>query len=154
MADETTAAPSQELPVEPPVDVANSEADVKNTTTDMEPPAPKRKGRPVGSKDTVKRTRKPPVQVRIEPLEVKPPEQPHVPTPKPEPEPTRVAEPAAASSLGCVKKTIEVEEEKTPRTLLRETSKHLISLRALVHDNRKAEHAKKYCQNWATWPLV
>lgn len=142
-----------DLPAEPPASVANSTANVESVTTNMEPPrqqaalaapAPKRKGRPAGSKDTVKRTRKPAVHVRIEPLEVKPPEQPRVPTPRPEPEPVTapVAEP---------KQPVEIEESKSPRTLLRETSRHLMSLRSLVHDNRKADHVKKYTQNWATW---
>ena len=143
MADETATATPQELSVEPPVDVVTP-ATTAETTTSMAPPEPKKRGRPHGAKDTIKRTRKPPVSIRIEPLEVRPPE-PRVATPRPAPEPTLVTEKKAP---------VEIEEPKTPRTLLRETSRHLVSLRALVHDTKRAERAEKLTQGWATWPLV
>ena len=159
MADETTTATPQELrqqaalaapPMEPSVDVVTPAANAE-TTNAMAPPEPKKRGRPHGAKETIKRTRKPPVSIRIEPLEVRPPE-PRVQqasaapgTPRPAPEPTLVTEKKAP---------VEIEEPKTPRTLLRETSRHLVSLRALVHDTQKAERAEKLTQGWATWPLV
>ena len=152
MADETATATPQELSVEPPVDVVTP-ATTAETTASMAPPEPKKRGRPHGAKDTIKRTRKPPVSIRIEPLEVRPPEQPRVQqaasaapaTPRPAPESTLVTEKKAP---------VEIEEPKTPRTLLRETSRHLVSLRALVHDTKRAERAEKLTQGWATWPLV
>ena len=107
----------------------------------VETPEPKKKGRPVGAKDTTKRTRKP-VQIRVEPLPEKPADP--APTPKPEPvEPRKFAE-----------VPVEIEEPKTPRTLIKETSRHLMNLRALVNDNRKDEMGKRYIQKWSKWPLV
>ena len=74
MADELPAA----LVVEPaPVaDVTAVSVPAVETmqpeSRDMPPPAPKRKGRPPGAKDAVKRVRKPPVQIRVEPIATEP----------------------------------------------------------------------------------
>ena len=115
---------------------------VKPPAPAVETPEPKRRGRPAGSKDTTKRTRKP-VQIRVEPLQEKPAE-PRASTPKHEPiEPRKPAE-----------APVEIEELKTPRTLMKETSRHLMNLRALVNDNRKDEMGKRYIQKWSKWPLV
>ena len=119
-----------EMPVEP---VQEPVAPVVETL-----PEPKKKGRPQGSKDTIKRTRKP-VQIRVEPLQEK---QAAPPASKPEVSP-QAPEPAP----------VEIEEPKTPRTLIRETSRHLVSLRQLVNDNRKSEMAQRYTQKWSKWPL-
>ena len=73
----------------------------------VETPEPKKKGRPVGAKDTTKRTRKP-VQIRVEPLPEKP--EPPAPTPKPEP----IVEPRKPAEVPVV-----IEEPKTPRTLIK-----------------------------------
>ena len=159
MIDETANETPQELhqqatlaahPVEPHVDVGAPATNAKNTATMTPPrqqaalaaPEPKKRGRPHGSKDTVKRTRKT-ISVRIEPLDANPPVQPRVATPRPEPAP--VVE---------TKAPIEIEEPETPRTRLRETSRQLVSLRALVHNTKKVERAEKLTQGWATWPLV
>jgi hypothetical protein len=126
-----------EIPVEPVEPVTNVTEPVVETT-ETPPAEPKKRGRPTGAKDTTKRTRKP-VQIRVEPLQ----EKPEPPVPKPEPiEPRKPAEPPA-----------EIEEPKTPRTLIKETSRHLISLRALVNDNRKDEMGKRYIQKWSKCPL-
>ena len=121
-----------EIPVESPPAV---EAPVPPVDT----PEPKKRGRPQGVKDSTNRTRKP-VQIRVEPLQEKP--EPPVSTPEPI-EPRKHAE-----------APVEIEEPKTPRTLIKETSRHLISLRALVNDNRKDEMGKRYIQKWSKWPLV
>ena len=133
-------------PVVEPVEAPAATTENTSEQSEAQAPEPKRRGRPAGSKDTVKRTRKPPVQIRIEPLEapivnnrMNPPEQPKeiVSEPKEEVKPKPQPPP---------------EEPKTPRTLLREVSRLHVSLRAAAHDTRKAENAKKYTEKWITLP--
>ena len=151
MADDAVAEIPAELPMPTPVALEPQPAAVA-TPPPPETAALKRKGRPAGSKDTVKRTRKPPVQVRIEPLEAQreasteaPPPSTRASTaaakPRPRPAPQIVHEPEQ-----------EREEPGTPRTLLKETARHLIGLRAIVHGSRKVEIANKYVEKWAKWP--
>ena len=146
MADELPTS-TQELAVEPPpvADIsASSEPAVIASAPeshDMPPPAPKRKGRPPGAKDTIKRVRKPPVQIRVEPINVEPVERVSTPRPK--------AEPKTES-----KQLVEIEEDPpTPRTLLREASRHYVSLRSLVHDKKKSEIVNMYTQKLTPWPV-
>lgn len=135
---ETPAAALEEPSSEP---VAPPAASVESASDPMPPPptAPKKRGRPQGAKDTFKRTRRPPVQVRIEPLETASPE-PKPDTPRAEPKHTPEPEP-------------KVEVPKSPRTQMREATQHLVSLRAAMNENKKAEHVKKYTEKWMTWPL-
>ena len=138
---ETVDTPSEG----PPGPVTAPEEGTPNT--DVTPPEPpKRKGRPPGSKDTVKRTRRPPVQVRIEPLEAvasapksasKPPTLP----PSAEPEPSRP------------ELVVEVTPP-SPRTQIREHTRHLIRLKADEHENKKAAHAQMYVSRWPQLPVV
>jgi hypothetical protein len=133
MTDETVDIPIQDLPTEP---VVTEPIDIEP----MPPPKPKQKGRPPGSKDAIKRTRKPPIQVRIEPLEPEP-------EPKPEPKPReRTPRPPRESHVMSTEHEIE-EPTLSPRSMLRETSRHLITLRGLVHDTRKTTLATMYTQN-------
>ena len=156
MADDAVAEIPAELPVPSPVAVEPQPAAVATApppeTAIAQPAAPKRKGRPVGSKDAVQRTRKPPVQVRIEPLEAQQEASTEAPPPstrasavaakqRPRPAPPIVHEPEQ-----------EREEPVTPRTLLKETARHLIGLRAIVHGSRKVEIANQYVEKWAKWP--
>ena len=113
MADETVDTPTQDLPTEP---VISDPID----TEPMPPPKPKQKGR---AKDAVKRTRKPPIQVPIEPLEPEP-------ETKPEPKP-RDRTPRPSRERHVMSTDNEIEEPLSPRTMLRETSRHLITLRDL-----------------------
>jgi hypothetical protein len=98
---------------------------------------PKRRGRPTGSKDTAPRKKK--VVIRSEPIVVhEPPKSDVPPQPPPPPQPP----------------TPEAEEDPpTPRTMLRETSKHLVHLRGLVHQGHKTEVASKYTSRLVPWPL-
>ena len=108
-------------------------------------PAPKRKaaGRPSGAKDRVPRTRRPAVQVRVEPLATgsevdhgmrppAPPTQPRVPTPMPEPPPP----------------------PPSPRSMLRETARHMVTLRNMVDTARRAKVHEEFSSKLLTWPLT
>ena len=122
--------PAPELATEPPP--------VADVPTASEPasdePKPKRKGRPPGSKDTVKRIRnKPSVQVRIEPIN----------EPATEPKPEHKTEP----------KHEIVEEPLTPKTMLIEASRHYLSLRSIVRDNAKADMYSMYTKKLTSWPV-
>ncbi len=99
---------------------------------------PKRKaGRPTGARDRVPRTRRP--VVRVKPLVpetihnrgVAPPVQPRVPTPRPVEEPP-----------------------PSPRTMLRETARHLVTLRNMVDNDRRAKMHKEFSSKLQTWPIV
>ena len=149
MTDELPAS-SQELAAEPPV-VNDVPATGGSATEPPEShnmpalPVPKRKGRPPGAKDTIKRVRKPPVQIRVEPIATEPKPEPveRVSTPRPK------AEPKVET-----KDPVEIEvDPPTPRTLLREASRHYVSLRSLVHANKKAEMCNVYTQKLTPWPV-
>jgi len=146
MTDELPA-PAQELPSEPApeldVPAAAEPAAEATAAQDMPPPAPKRKGRPTGAKDAVKRVRsKPVVQVRIEPINPEP--EPREATPRPKKE--SVAEPV-------VEQPVEIEEQPSPRTMLKEASRHFVALRSMVHENRRVSHASQYTQKLTAWPV-
>ena len=146
MADELPRQSNQELASEPPPDSVvptASESAVEASDVTPPPAAPKRKGRPPGAKDTVKRVRKPPVQIRIEPIVPVEPVIERVSTPRPKAEPKVETKP-----------TVEIEESPpTPRTMLREASRHFVSLRALVHDNKKTEMYSMYTKKLTPWPV-
>jgi len=144
MADETPE-PAQELVPEPPpvTDVPAASEPAAEASNAMPPPAPKRKGRPPGAKDSVKRVRKPPVQIRVEPIVPVEPVIERVSTPRPK------AEPKVET-----KQTVEIEEDpRTPRTLLREVSRYYVSLRGTVHDNKKTEMYSMYTKKLTPWPV-
>ena len=153
--DETSAADNvqptvQESSVEP------SEPAAIPTVVDStaQPPpepmavAPKKRGRPQGSKDKAQRTRRPAVQVRIEPLEVSQPKQqqaqPSDPEPlaKPQREPT---EPVVIEKL--------MIEPKSPRTELREHTQHVMRLRRELKQKENEEYYQSITAKWMTWPL-
>ena len=94
-------------------------------------------GRPVGVKDSKPRQRKR-VEVRVEPLVA-----PEPAAKKREPEPETPAEIQEAP-----------ERPPSPRTLLRETSRHLLTLRGMVHDTRRSDLGTKYAQKLSSWPPV
>jgi hypothetical protein len=115
-------------------------------------PAPKRKGRPNGAKDRAPRTRRPAVQVRVEPLvqaenvdnQMKPPgaaqaaclptEQPRVPTMPTTEEPPPPPPPS-------------------PRSMLRETARHMTTLRQMVDNERRVKVHEEFSSKLLTWPI-
>ena len=104
----------------------------------LKPPTPKR-GRPQGSKDRVPRRR-----VRIEPIP-QPVEQPveqQAPSPSPaQTAPARTPTPTPASP----------PSPPSPRTLYRQTSEQLLSLRDLVTHQRRTQAAERYVNNLHSW---
>ena len=120
----------------------------KSAPESIEAPAPKR-GRPSGSKDRAPRRK-----VKVEPipapveeerqqaaLAAPPPTPPPVVKPKAAPTPQRVVrEPRPPSP-----------EPPSPRTLYRETSAHLVTLRDLMHDQRRAKVADRYTSKLHSW---
>ena len=144
MADELPAS-NQDVAAEhpPAADVPASNEPAAETVSESHDTqtssAPKRKGRPPGAKDAVKRVRKPPVHIRVEPIIAA----------EPVVEPRLKAEPKVET-----KQTIEIEEDPpTPRTLLREASRHYVSLRGLVHANKKTEVSNMYTKKLTSWPV-
>lgn len=112
--------------------------------------APKRRGRPPGSKDTVKRVRRPPVTVRIDPIL---PVEPEPPTPKhvdaKARRPARVPPPAAEVPFDDYE---EQEPPPTPRSMLRAASRHFVALKTLVQDSRQQEVRSMYTRKLTAWP--
>ena len=112
-----------------------------------EPPEPKKRGRPPGAKDTVKRTRKPAVKLRVEPVvRDPPPATPQAPAPAP---PTPSAEPSQITSLSLrPREPTPVYEPPSPRTLFRNHQEAV----AREKRQKKQEEAKMYTANWVAWP--
>ena len=111
-------------PPEPPEPIATEPEPVKRG-----------KGRPAGSKDKVKRTVKPKVLVKPIPEPAQPPE----------PEPAQAAHPEPPAPE---------PEAPSPRTLYRETSRHLVHLRGLINHGRTSEVASRYTQKLTQWPVI
>ena len=112
-------------------------------------PEPKRgRGRPAGAKDKAPRTAKP--RVRVEPIP-----QPAAPKPAPKPAPA----PAQAGGLPDrapppVEERPPSPEPPSPRTLFRETSAHLLSLRDVMNAQKRASAADRYTSKLHAWPVV
>lgn len=142
---------AEELPA--PTSVIDvSEPAVEAQATDSMPPpeVPKRKGRPPGSKDTVKRVRKAPVSVRIDPITPAEPE-PRAATPRPKEEAAPRSEPPPVVEPPVQR--VEVEEPPpTPRSMLRAASRHFVALKSLVQDSRKTELRNMYTHKLTAWP--
>ena len=108
----------------------------ENATT--EAPAPKR-GRPAGSKDRAPRR-----TVKVQPIPAPVEEAP--PTPPP------AAKPKAAPTIQRVAREPSLEPTPpSPRTLYRETSAQLVSLRELTHDQRRVKAADRYTSRLHSW---
>ena len=133
--------------VEAPASQESSETPPVADLPALEPPAasepapePKKRGRPTGAKDTAKRTRKPVVKLRVEPIVREPPtinNEPVTQTPQAPPQLER--QPIA----------LEAPEPKSPRSLFR------MHHEAVSRERRekKHEHAQRYTANWTAWPV-
>ena len=116
----------------------NSEIISNNSADAQAEPTPKR-GRPAGSKDKVPRRK-----VRVEPI---PQEEerlapPPVPAAKPKavPSPARERQPSPERS-----------PPPSPRTMYRQTSAHLVTLRDMLHDQRRSKVAEQYTHKLHSW---
>jgi hypothetical protein len=136
MSEKIIEAPAtQESSETPPV--ADLTASEPPAASEAPAPEPKKRGRPQGAKDTAKRTRKPVVKLRVEPIVREPlamPKEPMAPPPQP---PQLERQP------------LEAPEPKSPRTLFR------MHHEAVVRERRekKQEYAQRYTANWTAWPV-
>ena len=113
----------------------------KSAPEAIEAPAPKR-GRPAGSKDRAPRRK-----VKVEPIPAPVEEEP--PTPPPQP----AAKPKAAQRV--VRETRPPSPEPaSPRTLFRQTSEHLVNLRDVMNNQKRASAAERYTSRLHAWPVV
>ena len=136
MSEEIVTAPvPQETPEEPSAAVSEPPALEQAST-----PEPKKRGRPQGTKDVVKRTRKPAVKLRVEPVVREPP-------------PTPVAEPQVPVQSVSVpemqREPTPVYEPQSPKTLFRRYNESIAQERR----QKKEHHAQQYIANWTRWPV-
>ena len=116
----------------------NSEGAANNLSEAEPAPTPKR-GRPAGSKDKAPRRK-----VRVEPI---PQEE--------ELQPTPAAKPKAAPPPPAPRQQRQPSPERSPppspRTMYRQTSAHLVSLRDMMHDQRRSKVAEQYTHKLHSW---
>ena len=105
-------------------------------------PEPKMRGRPQGSRDAVKRARKPAIKLRVEPVVRESLAQPTAPPAQPPPQRRQLAD------MDRYHTTVE-PEPPSPRTLFRLHHKALFSER----QQKKQEWAQRYTSNWTSWPV-
>ena len=108
----------------------------------IETPAPK-KGRPAGSKDRAPRRK-----VKVEPIPAPVEEEP--PTPPPQP----VAKPKVAPQRVVREPRPPSPKPPSPRTLYRQTSEHLLNLRDLMNNQKRASVVERYTSRLHDWPIV
>jgi len=105
------------------------------------------KGRPAGSKDRAPRVVKPRIRVEPIPSKVKPEATPAEPPPEaPAPE-----APSQASAVAPVEARPSAPEPPSPRTLYRQTSAQLISLRDIMLGQKRAAAAERYTAKLHAW---
>ena len=114
----------------------------KSAQESIEASAPKR-GRPSGSKDRAPRRK-----VKVEPIPT-PVEEERQQAALAAPPPT--PPPAAVKPKAQRVPSPEPPAPPSPRTLYRETSAHLVSLRDLMHDQRRAQVADRYTSKLHSW---
>ena len=146
MADE--AADTTPDPVVEPSAVVDPLPSSSSSTEPVAPPPPveasakKKGGRPNGAKDAKPRVRRPPV-VRTEPI---PKQQ--------ESRPVQEKRVVATVTQIAAEPELEVTPPPSPRTLYRETSRNLMALRGVMHENRRSSMEATVSQKLASWPLV
>lgn len=136
------AEPRQEVEQEPPAAATDA-----STQPEQQPPQKRGKGRPPGSKDRVPRVVKPKIRVEPIPSKVKPEATPAEPPPEaPAPE-----APSQASAVAPVEARPSAPEPPSPRTLYRQTSAQLISLRDIMLGQKRAAAAERYTAKLHAW---
>ena len=130
----------------------NSETIIATETEIVEPPAqvpepPEEKrgrGRPAGAKDKAPRTKP---KVRAEPI----PQPAAKPAAKPAPAPAQAVD---LPDTPPVEERPPSPEPPSPRTLFRQTSAHLLSLRDAMNSQKRASAAERYTSKLHAWPVV
>ena len=136
MSEQIVEAPaSQESSETPPV----ADLPALEPPAEVPAPEPKKRGRPQGAKDTAKRTRKPVVKLRVEPVVRQPPAATNEPVAQAPPQPPLERQPIA----------LEAPEPKSPRTLFRMHHEAVVSEKR----QKKQEWAQMYTANWTAWPV-
>ena len=118
----------------------NSEIIPNNSADAQAEPTPKR-GRPAGSKDKVPRRK-----VRVEPIpqeEEQPPLSIAAEASPPAPTPARERQKRQPSP--------ERSPPPSPQTMYRQTSAHLVTLRDMLHDQRRSKVAEQYTHKLHSW---
>ena len=124
--------------VEPIVDIVAEKEEPAAPVVEEKPPEPKKKGRPAGAKDRAPRKKK--ITIVEEPLEVVPdPPEPVEPAPKARAKAAPKAPPEEPPTpLPRHHVSFEEPAPQSPRTMLREASKHILNLRTLADQARRA----------------
>ena len=110
-------------------------------------PVPKKRGRPAGSKDRAPRASKP--RVRSEPIPQQATEQAAEPAAEPAAQAVRDSKPLPTPAPAPPE-----TEPPSPRTLYRQTSQQLLTLRDLVNTQKTVLAADKYTTRLSNWPVV
>jgi hypothetical protein len=112
---------------------------VEKTVEKSEEAAPKKKGRPAGAKDKAPRAKKPRVVVVEEPLESPAKTQTQPPADLP-------AAPLETPRTGgrTVQVAPEIHEPPSPRTVMREASRHILELKRLESSARRTHLGELY----------
>ena len=144
---ENAPAPEgQKVEQEPPAPAAPDAPPVEASAVQSQPQK-RGKGRPAGSKDRVPRVVKPRIRVEPIPSKVKPEATPAEPPPEaPAPE-----APSQASAVAPVEARPSAPEPPSPRTLYRQTSAQLISLRDIMLGQKRAAAAERYTAKLHAW---
>ena len=138
MAEEVSTTPDNSATIAEKVE--KNVENVDKTAEKSEEAAPKKKGRPAGAKDKAPRAKKPRVVVVEEPLE-SPMRSAEASAPPEIPSPPRHVE----------KQTVQVAPEiheppapPSPRTVMREASRHILELKRLESSARRTHLAELY----------
>ena len=119
----------------------NSEGAANNLSEAEPAPTPKR-GRPAGSKDKAPRRK-----VRVEPI---PQEEELQPTPAAKPK-AAPPPPAPVRERQQRQPSPERSPPPSPRTMCRQTSARLVTLRDMLHDKRRSKVAEQYTHKLHSW---
>jgi hypothetical protein len=144
MSEDIVAQASAESPPESPAEPA----DALPAQSPIEPPAPKKKGRPSGAKDKAPRARK---KVTIATEFLEPQTSAKIETPMPAP--VQNSE-APAQALPKIETPVqEIELPPSPRTVLRESAKHILELRGHANATRKTHLGNLYAHRLASYKM-
>ena len=138
MAEEVSTTPDNSATiaekVEKPVE------NVEKTAEKSEEVAPKKKGRPAGAKDKAPRAKKPRVVVVEEPLESPAKTESQPPADLPAAPPRRIEK----QTVQVAPEIHEPSEPPSPRTVMREASRHILELKRLESSARRTHLGELY----------
>ena len=140
MAEEVSTTPDNSATIAEKVE--KTVENVEKTVEKSEEAAPKKKGRPAGAKDKAPRAKKPRVVVVEEPLEAPPVKKQ---TESSQPPADLPAAPLETPRAGrTVQVAPEIHEPPSPRTVMREASRHILELKRLESSARRTHLGELY----------